>query len=107
MLDETIPSIAVMVLVAAPFAVAFTTAVRRASRPTAAILAALSIVAGIAAIWLVDVNVPLSDSHWQSDGRPVPAWIALVAWLGRLAPIAAIAAGLRVHARERSSDVHG
>jgi hypothetical protein len=36
---------------------------------------------------LLDVNVPLSQSHWRPSGELVPAWLALLAWLFRLIPL--------------------
>jgi hypothetical protein len=37
------------------------------------------LVAGVAAIWFVDVNIPLRASHWRPSGVPASGWIALLA----------------------------
>jgi hypothetical protein len=40
-----------------------------------------------ASIFVVDVNVPLSQSHFRPSGEPVPLWVALLAWLFRILPL--------------------
>ena len=46
--------------------------------------------AAIAAIMLVDVNVPLSESHLRPSGEPAPLWLTLAAAFARFAALASI-----------------
>lgn len=46
------------------------------------------IAAGIS-VFAVDVNVPLSASHFRPSGEPTAVWVALAAWLFRLLPVLA------------------
>jgi hypothetical protein len=52
----------------------------------------------VAAIVLVDVNVPLSESHLRPAGLPAPLWASVLAIFLRFAALAAvIIAGPRLH----------
>src|SRR5688572_29470439 len=47
----------------------------------------LVLIGTAASIFVVDVNVPLSKSHFRPSNEPVPLWIALLAWLFRILPL--------------------
>jgi hypothetical protein len=51
------------------------------------VLAAAVLAGAVASILMVDVNVPLSQSHFRPSGEPAPAWVALTAWLLRILPL--------------------
>ncbi len=51
-----------------------------------ALAAVVCLAATAASIFAVDVNIPLSTSHFRPSGDPAPVWVALLAWLFRLAP---------------------
>jgi hypothetical protein len=46
--------------------------------------------AAVVAIFVVDVNIPLSESHLYSSGAPAPLWLALCATFVRFATLATI-----------------
>ena len=51
-------------------------------------------IAAVSCILLVDVNVPLEDSHYRTVGNtPAQAWAAVLAMAFRFAAIAAVALG--------------
>ncbi|WP_141513461.1 hypothetical protein [Ramlibacter sp. WS9] len=51
------------------------------------ILFVLAFIATALSIFTVDVNVPLSRSHFRPSGDPAPPWVALLAWLFRILPL--------------------
>ena len=85
-------SIIALALAAAAFGGLYAFAVTRIrSRSLLMLLAAASVVAAGVAIWSVDVNIPLARSHWRAGGEPASVLVALLAALGRIAPLCAIA----------------
>ena len=86
-------SIALLLLVVGVFATTYAFLVSRIrARWVLAALFVASVVAAGVAIWLVDVNFPLAASHWRYSGEPAPLQIAILASIGRCAPLCAIAA---------------
>lgn len=61
--------------------------------------------AAIAAFLLVDVNIPLSESHLYPDNRPAPLWLALCALFARFAAFACLAMA-RVTSPESLAEPH-
>lgn len=54
-----------------------------------------AVLAAAASIWLVDVNVPLQDSHWRPGSASVSIPVALLAWAARVAAVSSIAMSTR------------
>ena len=55
------------------------------------LVAAVIWCAAIAGFVVVDVNVPLSESHFYPSGAPAPLWFALAACFARFAAFASLA----------------
>ena len=72
-----------------------------ANRKLAAALAVLCLLGTAVAIFSVDVNLPLAESHLRPSGDSAPAWLALVAWAFRLVPVVIPVALLMRRAKER------
>jgi hypothetical protein len=53
-------------------------------------IVALLVLAGIVSILLVDVNIPLTDSHWRPSGEPTSLAVTIIACIGRFAALVAI-----------------
>ena len=57
------------------------------SRVAALAMVISLIFAGTGAVYFVDVNVPLMQSHFRPSGEPAPVWMALLAWGARVAAL--------------------
>ena len=89
---EKLASLCVLLLVVAATAFVYARLARRLSSVVAVwLVAAASVAASALAIWLVDVNVPLADSHWRPQGGPVPLVLVLLAQSARVASFCALA----------------
>jgi hypothetical protein len=54
------------------------------------VLAAVLWPAAFLAMWYVDVEIPFSESSFDSNGAPAPLWVALLATFARLASLASL-----------------
>jgi hypothetical protein len=57
------------------------------NRKILVVLAVLCVAGAGGSIFTVDVNVPLSASHFRPSGELAPLWLALLAWLFRVLPL--------------------